>query len=251
MEPSILPSLSVWDLVLLVVVTLMGTLLAYIPDARWKAFILGLPFPFSVATLSLGLPVGPSHLVGIATVLLFVHQVKWLHLGARLPIIPAILISDATYIVVALVVNHLLPGDAAVFWIVLGLVVLSGIALLRFQSRRREAEHRSPLPLPVKFAAIALVVTVIVLLKTLLGGFMAVFPMVTTIAAYEARKSLWTIGAQIPVLMVTLAPMVASMWLAQRLFHASIPVSLLVGWVSFLAILIPVSWFRMRGTRPQ
>ncbi|MEI6386498.1 MAG: hypothetical protein WCQ50_07675 [Spirochaetota bacterium] len=251
MEPSVFPSFSLWDPLLLVVVTLMGTLLAYIPDARWKAFILGLPFPFTISNLSLGLPVGPSQILGIASLLLFVQQVRLLHLLAKLPIVPAILISDATYVALALILNRLLPNNAAIFWIAAGLVLATGLVLLFAQTQRREAEHRSPLPLPIKVVAIAAVVIVIVLLKNLLGGFMAVFPMVTTIAAYEARKSLWTISAQIPVLMITLGPMIAAMWLAQHLLHASIPLSLLAGWATFLAILLPVSWWRMRGTGPQ
>ena len=72
------------------------------------------------------------------------------------------------------------------------------------------------------------------------------FPMVGTIAAYEARHSLWTISRQIPVLMVTAGPIMAAMWLAQHFLHASIPVSLLVGWGIFLAIMIPVTVDQMR-----
>ena len=95
-------------------------------------------------------------------------------------------------------------------------------------------------------AAILGVVAVIVLLKQLLGGFMALFPMVGTIAAYEARQSLWTIGRQIPILMTTAGPMMAAMWLAQHFLHASVPVSLLAGWGIFLAIMIPVTTYQMR-----
>jgi hypothetical protein len=56
---------SPWDLALLAVVTAMGTLLAYLSDPRWKAFLLSLPFPFSLANLSLGEPIGPSHALGL------------------------------------------------------------------------------------------------------------------------------------------------------------------------------------------
>jgi hypothetical protein len=51
---------SPWDLALLAVVTTMGTLLAYLPDPRWKASLLSL-----------------------------IHLVRWLHRGLRLSILPA------------------------------------------------------------------------------------------------------------------------------------------------------------------
>ncbi len=101
--------------------------------------------------------------------------------------------------------------------------------------------------MPVKIAAIAGVVAVIVVLKQVLGGFMTMFPMVGTIAAYEARHSLWTIGRQIPILIVTAGPMMAVMWVAQHCLQASIPLSLAAGWVVFLAIMIPLSIAQMRG----
>jgi hypothetical protein len=58
---------------------------------------------------------------------------------------------------------------------------------------------------------------------------MTMFPMVATIAAYEARHSLHTIGRQVPVVMVTMGPMMAAMWLLQRAAGAPVPLSLLAG----------------------
>jgi hypothetical protein len=75
------------------------------------------------------------------------------------------------------------------------------------------------------------------------------FPMVGTIAVYEARRSLWTISRQIPILIVTAGPMMAAMWLVQHFFHASIPLSLLAGWGVFLSIMAPVTLAQMRGAR--
>jgi hypothetical protein len=242
----ILSALSFWDLALLVAVTAMGTLLAYVPDARWKAFIVGLPIPFTIATLSLGLPIGPSHALGLVGLLLFVNLVRWLHYGARLPIVPAILVSDCAYLALALLINRSLPDSAPAFWASVAAVVSAGALLLLFLPEVAEAASRSPLRPAVKVAAIFAVILVIVLLKRALRGFMTLFPMVTTVAAYEARKSLHTLGRQIPVVMVTIGPMTAAMWLAQRLLHASVPLSLLAGWAAFLAVLVPMTMLRMR-----
>ena len=46
-----------------------------------------------------------------------------------------------------------------------------------------------PLPIPVKLAIIVGVIGVLVILKQLLKGFMAVFPMVGVVGSYEARQS--------------------------------------------------------------
>jgi hypothetical protein len=54
MMSTLIKLLSPWDFALLAIVTVMGTTLAYVRDPKWKAFLLGLPFPFTVANLSLG-----------------------------------------------------------------------------------------------------------------------------------------------------------------------------------------------------
>ena len=240
---------SPWDLALLAVVTVMGTLLAYLPDPRWKAFLLSLPFPFTLANLSLGQPVGPSHALGMWTFLLFVHLVRWLHRGLRLPILPAIAIPAGLNLALGAVLNRLVPDSPGVFWALLAAAVAAGGVLLLSLPARPEPAHRSPLPVGVKLAAIAAVVAGLVLLKKVLGGFMTMFPMVATIAAYEARHSLWTLGRQVPVVMVTMGPMMAAMWLLQRFAGASVALSLLGGWVVFLSILVPVALTQLRRAK--
>jgi len=243
---SIMGSLSPWDLALLVVVTVMGTLLAYISDPQWKAFLLGLPFPFTLANLSLAEQVGPSHVLGMAALLLFTNMVRWLHEGRKVPIVASIALSAGVYLAAGAFLNRFVSKGPLEFWIVLGLTFSAGVLLLILLPHRKEPAHGSPLPVLVKIAAIAGVITAIILLKRVLGGFMTMFPMVGTIAAYEARRSLWTISRQIPILIVTAGPMMGAMWAAQQSFHASIPVSLTAGWVIFLVIMTPVTIAQMR-----
>jgi len=224
----------------------MGTLLAYIPNPKWKAFLLGFPFPFTIANLSLNERIGPSHVLGLGMLLLFVNLVRWLHYVLRVPILLAIALSAGTYLVLGSLLNRLVPKGSLEFWISLGTVMAAGVLLLAILPQRREPAHRSPLPAPVKMAAIAGVIALIVLLKRVLGGFMTMFPMVGTVAAYEARHSLWTISRQIPIIIVEVCPMMAVMWLAQNCLHASIPLSLVAGWIAFLAIMIPITVHQMR-----
>ena len=239
-------SISPWDPVLVLVVTAMGTLLAYVPDPRWKAFLLGLPFPFTIANLSLGQSIGPGHVLGVAVLLLFVNLVRVLHHRLRLAIIPSIAVSACAYLALAVVLNRIVPKGAVSFWGSLLLVMSLGILLVALVEPRRESAHRSPLPLGLKVAAIAAVVIGIVMLKQVLGGFMTMFPMVSTIAAYESRHSLWTLSRQVPFFILEVTPMLAVMWLAQHLFKTGIPLSLAAGWVAFLAVMVPVTITQMR-----
>jgi hypothetical protein len=74
----------------------------------------------------------------------------------------------------------------------------------------------------------------LILARNTLQGFATVFPMVGVIAAYECRYCLWTIGRQIPVVMVSMSTMMAAAYLVQQqwgLFAA-----LLVGWCAFLLV---------------
>jgi hypothetical protein len=178
--------------------------------------------------------------------LLFVNLVRWLHDGAHMPIVLAIVLSEAVYLGLASLLNLFVHKTPVVFWSSLGLLIVAGVDLLALLPQKQEMAFRSPMPIVGKVAAIAGVVVVIVILKQILGGFMTMFPMVGTIAVYEARRSLWTISRQIPILIVTAGPMMGAMWLAQHFLHASIPISLLGGWAVFLTIMIPLTFTQMR-----
>ena len=233
-------SLSPWDLVLVVVATAMGTFIAYLEQPRWKAFLLALPLPFSIASLSLGEPMGPSHVLGLLTLALFIHQVRWLHVGLKLPIVPSIALSAATYIGIGSLLNRILPSTPLVYWLSFALVIAVGVLLVALLPPRAEPGHRSPLPLPVKILAIVGVVGLLVTLKRVLGGFMAIFPLVSTVAAYEARHSLWTVGRSLSVALLNVGALMGAMRLAQSLWGASMLLSLLFGWAVFLVLLVPL-----------
>lgn len=224
----------------------MGTVMAYIPSPRWKAFLLSLPFPFTITNLSVGIPLGTSHALGMLVMLLFTHMVRWLHYGLKLAILPAILISAAVYVGSGIVLNHIVTPSTVSFWLILGLDLSTGLLLLRLVSHRQEPAYRSPLPIAIKTLAIMGVVTVLVLLKRLLGGFMTMFPMVGVVAAYEARHSLWTIARQISIVLVTMTVMMCTMWIAQHALGVSIAVSPAAGWVAFLAVLLPITLIQHR-----
>jgi hypothetical protein len=95
------------------------------------------------------------------------------------------------------------------------------------QEHRIEQEIRSKVP--------PLLISGLVLIKQHLGGFTTMFPMVGTVAAYEARNSLWTIVRRIPWVIVLMVPMMAVIRLAQP--HIGLPAALAAAWPLFLVLL--------------
>ncbi len=243
---GIAPSLGVWDFVLVLGVSLQTTLLAFVRSPRAKALLYSFPVPFTIANLALGRPIGTSHMVGYLNLLLFMVLVRWLHSRLKAPIVASIAASAAVYCVVGALLNAVMPLTAASFWTAFAVVLAVGVGLAVALPHRVEPGHRSDLPVPVKFAVVAAVISALVALKGPLGGFMATFPMVGVVATYEARHSLWTMVRQTPLVILSLGSMAASMWVAQQAFRLTIPESLAVGWPACLAVLIPATVARWR-----
>ena len=203
--------IGLWDVALVLAVTVQATVLVYTFDPRWKAFILMLPIPFTIATMAVARPVDATHVLGLVLLLLFMHAVRVLHYNLRLPIVPSVLLAAGGYCAIGWVVASSIPAGGSTFWLsVVATTFVASIAM-RLVPYREEEGHKSQLPLWIKLPAIFAVVSLLLAMKRGLGGFMTVFPMVGLIAAYEARQRLWTVSRAIPPLMLLLlALMVAS-----------------------------------------
>jgi len=232
-------TLGFWDILLVVVVSLQATALAYLYDARWKAFILSLPIPFTVASLSVGQPVDSTNVLGLTLLFLFTQGVRVLYARCNVPIVAAIVSSALGYCLIASLLAMLVPRHGAFFWGACAATVALSVYLLKVLPHRDEPGFRTPLPLYIKLPAITVVIVSIVLMKQWLQGFMTVFPMVGLIGAYEARHSLWTMGRQMPVVMLTMTPVIITCAVAQP--HIGIGWGLALSWVVLLAILVPLT----------
>ncbi len=223
---------SFWDIALIVVVSVMGTAIAYVRDPEHKAFVLMLPFPFTLATLALGRPVDATNVLAIAPSFGFTFGVWLLHARWRLPILAAIPICVLAYLLVGAGLNRVVPASHGVFWLSVAGVFAGGLLLIRYLPFRFEPHHRTPLPVWIKLPAIALVIALLVVMKQQLGGFMTMFPMVGTVAAYEARHSLWALVRRFPWVAVMVAPMMGIVQLTQQAL--GIHGALLAAWAPLL-----------------
>jgi len=231
--------LGIWDVVLLVAVSLQATVIAYVHEPRWKAFVLTLPIPFTMAVMSLGRTVDATNVLGMSALLLYTHAVRLLHQRKRVHIILSIALGVAGYCVIGGLLAARLPSDDTAFYVCAGLTVLLALILYVRTPHRVEPGHRSPLPFWLKLPAVALVVVGLILIKQTLGGFMTMCPMVGVVAAYEARHSLWTISRQIPVLMLTMIPfMIVCRVMQERI---GLGLSLVAAWIVFILVLIPLT----------
>lgn len=238
--------MGLWDVLLLVVVSVQATVIAYLPQPKWKALMITLPFPFSIAFLAVGSPVDSTNVFGLVLLMCFIYGVRLLHTNFKVPIIPAIIVSALGYCAFGTAYTAILPPDKWIFWLICVVVLgLGGILLIK-QSHKNEKNHRSDLPVWIKLPIILAVVFLLLMIKNQLRGFMTVFPMVGIAAAYEARHSLGTMCRQMPVIILTLTPMMIVISLTQD--SLGMEMSVLLAWIVFLATLIPLTrytWSRL------
>ncbi|MDO8684660.1 MAG: hypothetical protein Q7N50_14435 [Armatimonadota bacterium] len=230
-------NIGYWDILLLVAVSLQATALSYLHHPKWKALIWTFPVPFTLASLAVGKPIGTTNIMGISFLLIYTHSIRLMYQRLRAPITAAIAIAAVGYCAAGWALAGILPDTDAAFWTAsIGIFAL-GLALYLMTPHRVEPGHRSPLPVWIKLPVIAGVILILVVIKKQLQGFMTFFPMVGVVAAYEARKSLWTMGRQVPVIIMTIVPLLATCRLTQDKF--GLGGALFFGWIVFALVLIP------------
>lgn len=228
-----------WDILLIAVVAAQSTLLAYLHSPKLKALLLSLPLPFTVAVLSVGQPIDITNIAGFLLLFAYTHSVRILNWRFGVPVVAAIVLSALGYCVLGTALNALLPKTEAVFWIMCAVVLATAVFFHWKLLPRDEPGHRSSLPIGIKLIVIVCVITILVVMKKHLQGFMTIFPMVGLVACYEGRHCLWTICRQIPIVMLTMLPMVIVIRLVQP--YIGYAWALLPGWFVFLMLLIPMT----------
>ena len=227
-----------WDVALLIIIPAYATVMAYIFKPQAKAVFSIVPIPFTLATLSLGRPVDTTNAAGILLLVVFVHSVRILSSRAHVHILPSIVISSLGYCGIGSILAGVIPHTEKAFWLTIVPCFLLGILLFLLSPGIDEPGYRSPLPVPLKWIVITLVVFILIVIKKYLLGFMTVFPMVGVIAAYELRHSLWTYCRNIHVFVVAGSPMMMAIRLSQ--YQLGLGAALFVGWAVLLLIAVPV-----------
>ena len=103
---------SQWDVALVAMITAQAGLLAYLHHPRWKMLLLSLPFPFTLATLSLGSPIDVTHMAALLVLLAYAHGVRVLHQSLCVPILVSIILAASGYCLLSSVLVAVLPEPA-------------------------------------------------------------------------------------------------------------------------------------------
>jgi len=152
----------------------------------------------------------------------------------------SILSGEDQYCALGPMLTALSPTTEATYWLASAALWLTGIVLVYKSPPRIEASHRSPLPVYLKLPITLVLVAGLVSIKGLLAVFATLFPLVSVLAAYEARHSLGTVGGQVPVLIITMVPMMATIRLVQPML--GVGPTFAAGWFVFLCLYAPLSW---------
>lgn len=221
--------MSGWDVALIVVVAAMSTAVAYLPKPKHKAWFLMMPVPFTLAVLSVNQPIDASNVLAILVLFGYALTVWALHARWQWPIVVAIAVAAVGDAAVSCAIKPFVPTGNVAFAVAAAVTFSLGVLLAWRLPRREEPHHRTQLPPYVKIPVIAAVVTGLITAKSYFGGFLTVFPMVGLVAAYECRRSLWTVVRAIPWNMITLTPALTAMRLTQGRW--GLPVALVCFWV--------------------
>ena len=236
-------NLTGWDVALIIVVTTQSLALAYAETPRWKRLFMTLPFPFTLVVLSVGRPIDGSNFASMIVLFAYTQICRILHTRLGIPIVPTIFIGVTTYAAIGWMMAGLFPSGNLAFWIACVVIVGLGIGLNHLLKSVPEVPYRTTLPLAVKLPALLAISVLLVLLKNGLQGFAGFFPLVSVIAAYETRTSPWTLARPVPVLMMTITPMLIVTRLLQPTY--GLGTGLAAGWVAF-GLALTVVW-RQQG----
>jgi hypothetical protein len=224
-----------WDILLILAVSIQATIIAYLHNPKLKALVLSIPVPFTLAVMAVGTKVDVCNVTGIIILFMVICLVYALNQKIKTPIIPAIILGALAYCFAGATLSAVLPKTQFAFWIMAGVVLATVVTASITMPDGTEIGYRSMLPVWIKFPIIVAIIVILVIIKKHLQGFMTVFPMVTVIAMYEARYSLWAICRQMPVLMLSLLVMMVTCNTTYSLL--GIYGSLIAGWVTFLPAL--------------
>lgn len=228
-------ALGPWDVALMASVTGLVGVMAVLRDPRRKAYVMTFPVPFTVAALAVGRRIDASNVLALMLLFAYASAVYVLHRRSKLWLVPSIVLGASGFVAVGLLLQRAdLTSDRA-FWWSSATVLLTATALWWGLPDREERGSARELPLHWKVPLAVAIIFLLVVLKARLGGFMTLFPMVGVMASYENRHGLWANVRQMPVVLLTLLPLLVTSRLTSD--AVGLPASLALGWGAFAATL--------------
>ena len=230
-----------YDWLLVFMVTALGTLSAYLKDPQLKAVTATIPIPCGFAYIAVGLPMNTENAVSGFMCMLYVHIVRILHYKAKVPIVPAIIAGLAFFVCLGTFLHSRIPEGEAYFIGACLFDLIIGIIFFQKQKYKSGVRYKTPLPVYIKAPAIAGVVSGLMLIKRLMGGFCTSFPMMNSIVSYESRFSLGDQCRQLPLFLIAGPFMFVTMRYVEIGFGLNHWLVLLIGYIVFALIYWPLN----------
>ena len=232
---------SLYDWLLIFMVTALGTLSAYLKDPQLKAVTATIPIPCGFAYIAVGLPMGAANAISGFMCFLYVHIVRILHYKIKVPIVPSIIAGLAFFVIMGTFLMPRIPNTEACFIGACLFDLIVGIVVFQKQTYKSGVRYKTPLPIYIKAPAIASVVSGLMLIKQLMGGFCTSFPMMNSIVSYESRFSLGDQCRQLPLFLIAGPFMFVEMRYLEIGLGLNHWIVLLCGYILFAAIYWPLN----------
>lgn len=230
-----------YDWLLVIMVTALGTLSAYLKDPQLKAVTATIPIPCGFAYIAVGLPMGTENAVSGFMCMLYVHIVRILHYKVKIPIVVSIIAGLAFFVALGTFLHSRIPEGEAYFIGACLFDLVIGIIFFQKQKYKSGVRYKTPLPVYIKAPAIAGVVSGLMLIKRLMGGFCTSFPMMNSIVSYESRFSLGDQCRQLPLFLIAGPFMFVTMRYVEIGFGLNHWIVLLIGYIVFAFIYWPLN----------
>lgn len=234
-------SFSLYDWLLVVMVTALGTLSAYLKDPQLKAVTATIPIPCGFAYIAVGLPMGAANAISGFMCFLYVLIVRFLHYKVKVPIVLSIICGLIFFVLLGTFLMPRIPDDEAFFIGACAFDLIVGIIVFQKQKYSSGVRYKTPLPIYIKAPAIACVVSGLMLIKRLMGGFCTSFPMMNSIVSYESRFSLDDQCRQLPLFLIAGPFMFVEMHFIETRLGWNHWIVLLCGYVLFALIYWPLN----------
>ena len=222
-------------------VTALGTASAYMKDPQLKAVAATIPIPCGFAYIAVGLPMSTANAISALLCLMYVHVVRIGHNRLHIPIVPSIIIGLAIFVVIGTTLQPIVPDNETVFFAVCLFDFLLGVLIYFKQPYKSGVPYKTPLPVYIKAPAIAFVVSGLMVIKRLMGGFCTSFPMMNSIVSYESRYSLGDQCRQLPLFLIAGPFMFVEMRLLETRLGLNHWIVLLCGYILFAFIYWPLN----------
>lgn len=232
---------SFYDWLLVFMVTALGTLSAYLKDPQLKAVTATIPIPYGFAYIAVGLPIGAANAISGFMCMLFANIVRLLHYKVKIPIVPSIILGLVFFVFTGTFLMPRVPDGEAFFLGACAFDFTVGLILFQKQKYRSGVRYKTPLPIYIKAPAIAGVVTGLMFIKRLMGGFCTSFPMMNSIVSYESRFSLDDQCRQLPLFLIAGPFMFIEMRYLETILGLNHWIVLLCGYILFTFIYVPLN----------